>query len=286
MGKIIDSPETLVAYLDIVGYRTAISNSPANKSVYYKAIDEAISGFQAIFTQSNYYDLAVTIKEHISLDVFSDSVIIVFDQYSLLKIKREGSKITPEMLLDIFSYLISFLTHYCLIEIKHLFRGTIVKGQYYHREFDSLKGNNFVFSKALCEAYTNAETIADTPRVLVHDTVLQAIENVSGLICNNATPQNSLLIDVDGLYYLNVYKCFLYNSKAAFSTSKCLACILREGLVANNDPPDYRNRRKWVWFVKYHNEMMNKLSAFSRMFPDLDYRDFETQSDSLIVEVK
>ena len=283
-ANIIDAPEALVAYLDILGYKAAINNQSVDKLIYYKAIDDMVSGLNAIPMYSGFKEI-IKIKNYISVNIFSDSIIFVFDQANFHKFElRSDGIITSAALFNIFAYLISFFVHDCLRQINHLCRGAIVRGQCYRRELENLAGNHFIFSKALCDAHTNAESIADTPRILVHNSVLQAINDVAVLFCRNANPQNSLLIDSDGLYYLNVYKCFLDNPKAAFSTSRCLAEILKQCLKNNNDPPYYRHRRKWNWFIKYHNDMMSKMVSFSKMCPTLGYGDFETNIDSLIVK--
>ena len=117
-----------------------------------------------------------------------------------------------------------------------------------------MKGSTFIFSEALCNAYELEQHVANMPRILVDDTILNSLgEKEIALLCKESNPDRELLRDDDGLYYLNIYTSMV-NNDALAAILQGVASIIRSN-IEKHYPINIR--RKYIWFANYHNAFVN-----------------------------
>ncbi|MFH1422959.1 MAG: hypothetical protein ABIH42_09650 [Planctomycetota bacterium] len=249
----IDSPEALVAYLDILGYSELVK-SEEHANIYYSAIESAISNWQHCLEKKK-FNLGLIVKKHITVHILGDAFVVVLDQHAVLFEEGDNSAVRSHILL-IFLALVSFLVQDCMRQIKHLFRGAIVKGKYYQQKYENLEGSTFIFSEGLCGAHRLEKNIANMPRIIIDKSALGALEKSElGLLCREDWPGRELLRDRDGFHYLNIYTSMVDNT--------ALADILREvvSIISLNlekpFTPDIIG--KYVWFANYHNAFIRHI---------------------------
>jgi len=255
----INSSQALVAYLDILGYSDLVNREYAN--ICYGVIDSSIFRWHN-YLEKHKHNLGQVVRRHINLQVMSDSFVIIFNEEAALS--EEGSESSRQLFLMIFLTLISYLVQDCMRGLKHLFRGAIVRSQYYQQKFANLDNATFVFSKALCEAHKLEKNIASVPRILIDKSVLEGFD--FSLLCKESRPDRELLRDNDGLYHLNLYSS-MFNDTA-------LAPILREvaGIVkkAIENTKDIVILRKYVWFANYHNNLVRGIIDSEAAIPSFE----------------
>ena len=159
--KLLVCSNALICYFDLLGYGAAIYREPTALEAkrIFACIEEGILFFKKLPSLSNYAQIQ-QIDSHLRFDMYSDSFILVFDQWPFLRsIGKTGRQIYA---LNVFGYLISSLVHYFLYSLGFLARGAIVMGQCYHRRLSNSNGS-FIYSKGLCNAYGVAETLARLP---------------------------------------------------------------------------------------------------------------------------
>lgn len=261
MREKVNSTNALVAYLDILGYSQLIK-SGEYANIVYSAIDSSISRWTS-YANRKKYNIGASVREHLGLQIISDSFIVTLDFQKIISESGEDSKVLKNIVLMVFLDLISYLIQDCMREIKLPIRGAIVCGKYYSQEFQSLEKNSFIFSEALVEAYTLAEEMADVPRVLIDKSVLNCMvpTRISGI-----RPDREILCDVDGLHYLNIY--------ASIFTDAALIPILQgiSAVINSNSEKDKNNPkilRKYHWFANFHNKIVNEIITVYRKQADL-----------------
>lgn len=256
MKKEVNSSDCLVAYLDMLGYRDRVMTTDA-ANFLFAPIDSALGRWYNYIEKEWGLVKSGVYKTCVSVEVLSDAFVIVFDRQSLL---GGDYDIEPfrSIILNVFLILISYLVQDCVRGTGLLFRGAIVKGQYYQRQFENLDGGNFIFSRGLIKAYEIAENIADVPRIIVDSSVFEGVD-VDTLSLKKHKPDSALLRDDDGLYSLNIY--------ASLATDYNLAPVILRNVVGilNDKIKQYRENlhilRKYVWFANYHNKIVNCLMA-------------------------
>jgi hypothetical protein len=250
MKDSINSKNVIVAFLDILGYSDLVHQNEASNLIF-GAIDLALDRWQEN-AGKHQHNIGGLVKDNISLDVLSDSFVVVLDQEPILQEYGDTSE-TRCIVLMIFLGLISFLIQDCIREIHYLFRGAIVCGKYYKKEFNNLKGSNFIFSEALCKAHQIERDISSVPRVIVDSSVLSSLKDKDiELLSKNNKPGRELMQDNDGLYYLNIYSSMVnHNSLAAIL--RAIVSIMQPKLRGDLNA---KVLRKYVWFANYHNSFV------------------------------
>ncbi len=272
MTEKINSSKSLVAYLDILGYSDLVNTEYAN--ICYGVIDASLFRWHN-YLETHKHNLGEAVKRHITLQVMSDSFIVVFNEEAALS--EEGSENTRQLFLMIFLTLISYLVQDCMRGLKHLFRGAVVRSQYYQQKFDNLDSGTFIFSKALCEAHKLEKNIASVPRILVDKSVLEDLD--FSLLCKESRPDRELLRDSDGFYCLNLY--------SSMFADIALAPILREvaGIVKKGieNKKDIEILRKYIWFANYHNELVQGIIKSEAAIPSL--KEIKEDRASMLIEI-
>ncbi|MBF0522221.1 MAG: hypothetical protein HQL24_04095 [Candidatus Omnitrophica bacterium] len=255
MKKEVNSSDCLIAYLDMLGYRDRVMTTD-EANFLFAPIDSALKRWRDYIEKSELGKSGV-FRTCVSVEVLSDAFVIVFDRQRFLGGDEERDPLRV-IILNVFLTLISYLLQDCIRGTGLLFRGAVVRGQYYQRQFENLDGGNFIFSRGLIKAYEMAENIADVPRIIVDSSAFEGID-VDTLCLKKHRPDSSLLRDEDGLYSLNIY--------ASVATDYYLApTILRNVVdILNNKVREHKENlhvlRKYAWFANYHNKIVNCLMA-------------------------
>ena len=276
MKEMINSSEALVAYLDMLGYSDLVRKEDG-ANIYYGAIDAAISRWRQ-FLDNHQYNIGDIVKRNISFKVVSDTFVIVLDHQKVLLEADGDSNAIRSIILMIFSVLVSFLVQDCMRATGLLFRGAIVKGQYYYRGFDNLEGSCFIFSRAFCEAAELEKNTASMPRIVFDKSVLEGMD-ISILLFKKHRPDGALLRDKDGLYYLNIY--------ASIFSHIALASILRE--VASILKKNIENVKtskvlcKHIWFANYHNDLVHGIIESGAAVPS--FKEIKENQVSMLIEI-
>ena len=277
MEKRVNDSEALVAYLDLLGYSDLVCKKE-DANIYYDAIKTAISRWHQ-FLNKHEYNIGEVVKSNISLKVVSDTFVIVLNHQKVLSEMNDDSNAMRSIVLMIFSVLVSFLVQDCMRTTELLFRGAIVKGPYYYRDFENLEGSSFIFSKTFCDAVNLEKNIADVPRILFDRSALEEIDDISILLFKKHRPDGVLLRDKDGLYHLNIYAS-IFSHEALVSILKDIVIILEKNIKNNKS---LNILRKYIWFANYHNDLVQGIieskSAFS------DFKEIKDNQPSILIKI-
>jgi hypothetical protein len=276
MDNKINSSEALVAYLDILGYSNLIKNG-GYANIYFAAIDSAIFRWNQ-FLQKHQYNLGDVVRRHVKLQVIGDAFIVVLDQEAIWNEEGDDNGSLKQLILMIFLMLISYLIQDCMRAVKLPFRGVVVKGQYYSHEFEHLPGNMFIFSKGLIDAYRLEKSIADVPRIVIDKSVLDGAN--TSLLCKPGRPDRELLLDNDGLYYLNIYSS-VFTDTALTPILQSVASIVKKNIADNVTKPEIL--RKYIWFANQHNNFVKETIQSNAAIPSFD--DLKKYEREAFIEV-
>ena len=276
MKKTINSVETLVAYLDMLGYSDLVRREGAS-NIYYGAIDAAIVRWRQ-FVDNHQYNIGAVVKSNVTFEVVSDTFVITLDHQKVLSELDGDSSALRGIVLMIFLVLVSFLVQDCMRATGLMFRGAITKGQYYYKEFENLEGSSFIFSKAFIEAANLEKNTANMPRILVDKSVLENMD-VSILLFKKHRPDGALLRDKDGLYHLNIYAS-VFSHTALASILREVAVLIKRGLETINAP---RVVCKYIWFANYHNDLVRGIIDSEAAIPSL--KEIKENQASMLIEI-
>lgn len=254
MKKEVNSSDCLVAYLDMLGYRDRVMTTDA-ANFLFAPIDSALGRWHNYIEKEWGLVKSGVYKTCISIEVLSDAFVIVFDRQRLLN-EYTDIESFRSIILNVFLTLISYLLQDCIRGTGLLFRGSIVRGQYYQRQFENLENGNFIFSRGLIKAYEIAEKIADVPRIIVDSSAFEGVD-ASALLIKKYNPYSALLRDNDGLYILNIYASIVTDRNLASAIFHNVADILNDKIKQHKE--NLHILRKYAWFGNYHNEIVNYL---------------------------
>jgi hypothetical protein len=176
----INSQKTLVAYLDIMGYREIINNySPSEfyntlvtvfKNV--KLFVDAVQPKNIDSTDDVERQYAADLMKTVKFKMLSDAIIIYCDL-------REGDDINEKYYgkaddgyssAYMFLQMISGFVVLFISDTGYLLRGGVCLGKFYTNTFDSFIDSELIFSEALVRGY-ELEQLANHPRILVDETL-------------------------------------------------------------------------------------------------------------------
>lgn len=262
----------IVCFLDILGYQQLVVNHNKNiqmikniEHVFKEALDR-IDKFQ-YRKNENEYSLAIkTVLKHTKFRVISDAILITMSLSNLpLLHKKFNNNENILVYIETFLFIISLFYLDVVSKLSYFFRGGISVGQYYENVLNNAQ-NIFIFSQAMVDAF-NLGKKADSPRVLIGDSVYEYISNVYNGSLPNKLFDTCVYECLDGLRCLDIYHP-LRNDNI---TKKILKNIVKgvNGQVKLNRT-DPKVIRKYCCFVKYHNQ---KLSG-GLNFPELMINHF------------
>lgn len=280
MNEKINSSDALVAYLDILGYSELVRNG-GYANIYYGAIDAALYRWNQ-YLEKHKYNTGKAVKDRITLRVMSDSFIISLDQQAILAELDDDEGALRWNILMIFLILISYLIQDCMRQVKHLFRGAVVKGRHYQQKYDNLKSSDFIFSEALCNAHALEKNIAKTPRVLIDKSILSTLkQDEIDLLCARNRPDRELMRDNDGFYYLNVY--------ASMVSNTALADILREvaSTIRSHLEKQYSSDiiGKYIWYANYHDTFIHHVIASNAPASIPSFNEIKNNQQEMLIGI-
>jgi len=262
----INSKKTLVACLDILGYKEIVENS-APTAVYDKGV--------AIFNDLNTLIIAafpdkVTTQEEqvkqssaeimkaIRYHVLSDTIIVYLD---CNHVEQINSKYSLEVDHD-YSSMVMFLSAVATLNLLfiyhtgYLLRGGICLGEFYRNKFDTnLLNGDLIFSEAFVRSYL-LESNAIYPRVLLDDKLFSIWKDKMDSSVNKDFVRSLVTLDNDGENYIDFYQ-ILYHFDSA-TKRKWLKCISKQIKDMLEEKRDKKAEwRKWHWFKVYHNHKIN-----------------------------
>lgn len=279
MKAFINSANSIVAFLDILGYSDLVCQN-GGSNLTFGAIDSALYRWQE-YVGKHKYNIGSLVKDNVSLDVLSDSFVVVLDQEPILKEYGDESAIRWNILM-IFLGLISFLIQDCVREIHYLFRGAIVCGKYYKKEFENLKGSNFIFSEALCKAHKIEQDISSVPRVIIDNSVLASLSSKEvELLSKESNPDRELIQDNDGLYYVNIYSSMVNHDSFA-AILREIASIMQSKLKGDLN---CKVLRKYVWFANYHNSFVAHVIESNAKKSIPCFGEIKDKKDEMIIAI-
>ncbi len=269
--KIIDSQKTLVAYLDILGYKDIISKeSPKD---FYDSIKNVFEGVRILrdSVQPNKVESNVEREQQCTADllktmgfkILSDAIIMYWDYND---IELVNNKFYEKIDYDYSGTVILFnmISAFVLLftaRTGYLLRGGVCLGKFYTNTFDScLLNGEFIFSEALVRGY-ELEQLANHPRILVDETLYNLWKSkVESVSKHKSATISQVKQDKDGEFYIDNYE--IIRTCTVNVKKEWLANIIKQinhMLVAKKD--DRRVWEKWHWFKEYHNE---KIRSFAQ----------------------
>lgn len=182
----IHTSKYYLLYIDILGMKSKINSN--DSELYLNYINNLYRS--AINTISNLYQEINKIK--IDVKIFSDNMIIAIKQGENEYLGNDPIKHT--LIIEIASFIQVLSLMYSLPT-----RGSIVHDDFYIDE-------NFIYGKALTQAYYLENEIAIYPRIIINDdsvTLFTASQYLKKIIKK----------DTDDVYYINPFECYFNISK-------------------------------------------------------------------------
>lgn len=274
----IDSQKTLVAYLDILGYKDIIrKESPKD---FYDSIKNVFEGVRILrdSVQPNKVESNAEREQQCTADllktikykILSDVIIIYWDYND---IERVNNQYYEEIDHDYSATVLFFdmVSTFVLQFIKvtgFLLRGGVCLGKFHSNTFDScLLNGELIFSEAFVRAY-ELEQSANYPRILVDEPLYDLWKTkVESLSVHKSKTIVQVSRDRDGELYLDIYK-ILNDSPKDFKKGALSPIIKRINDMLASKKNDRRAWNKWHWFKEFHNEKIKSLAQSEHQ--DLD----------------
>ncbi len=199
----------IVAFIDLLGFSSMVQHdceTPSGEQQYIESLYEAHNRTKQL--SKDFKGLQVT--------QFSDSAVLAIP-YS-----EEN-----------FTKLLNIVSDFQFELLKYgiLCRGGISYGKHFGT-------GDFLFSKALIDAYNLESKIASTPRIIVSKELLDLVYPLSEL-----DPKNHLLKENDGLFFVDYFK-----ERNQEESWELLSKTLEQGLSTN---PSIRSKQ--LWLIDYYN---------------------------------
>ncbi len=240
---------SLICYMDILGFSSSIRklNEQEIKKVL-ESLEEVSKFFDVVKPLQQKHmtiesDMNIELLEHMSLDVFNDSILIIGDfPDNSLAGRRWGQEPTQFHFWQLFLFACAYIYFMIFCDLKLVSRGAIVCGTY-----QRARGKNFnaVLSSAIVDAVNLEKKEAVYPRIIMGDSALQKIDTMSEY--GPELKSEYLLEDKDGKKYLDVWK--LTYSK--FSNSGTIILFKAAYDLIGKQPFDEKDRPKYEWLKSY-----------------------------------
>lgn len=264
----INSQKTLVAYLDIMGYREIINNKSPDD--FYDTIVSVFKKYQLLMEnlqpkklksrdeigQQFIVDLIKTMK----FKILSDAIIMYCD---LNDIERLNKKHYAEISryysgTALFFDMIAIFVLIFISNTGYLLRGGVCLGKFYTNTFDSLLDGELIFSEALVKGY-ELEKSANHPRILVDEPLYDIWKSGVESLSLPKITEMQVKQDRDGEPYVDFYE--VLRGYPEGGKKEALAGIIKQiKIMLAKKEDDRRVWEKWHWFKEYHNE---KIKSFA-----------------------
>ncbi|MBN2181908.1 MAG: hypothetical protein JW715_08325 [Sedimentisphaerales bacterium] len=278
--SMINSKKTLLAYLDILGYKEIIENEPPGK--FYKSIVAVFDDLKQLFDGLVPHEISsdsdlekqcnAEIVKAIKFNIISDAIIVSLRYDDINRINQDFyEKIDNDFSgLVLFFYIVSTFVLRFVAQVGFLLRGGICLGEFYHDVFNhSLLTGDFVFSKTLVGAYL-LEQEAKHPRILVDKSLSELWKTKVEEVSKQYLLTKALVVqDMDGEFYIDFYEIMRTNSVEMKKV--WLDDIVKKVATMLIEKSDNKNVwKKWYWFKEYHNQ---KITTFAKE-ENQDLNDF------------
>ena len=274
----INSQKTLIAYLDIMGYREIINNKPPHE--FYCIIDRLFKDMQFIKdslcnNEAKYDSPVITnvklneLFKPLGFKILSDTIIIYYNLDDIEKIDKDyHTKLHDEFHATFIFFLMvgSFVLNFISIT-GYLLRGGICLGKFYTNNFDTgVLNGDFIFSEAFVRGY-ELERMANHPRILVEEHLYNSWKSQIDKVIYRDRFKVRINRDKDGELYLDYYE-FLRTLNVNRKKSVLGEIIKQVNNMLTAKQDNKRVWKKWYWFKEYHNE---KIKSFAQSeHQDLD----------------
>jgi hypothetical protein len=274
-NKMIDSQKTLVAYLDILGYKEIISNeSPKD---FYDSIKNVFEGVRILrdSVQPNKVESNAEREQQCTADslktikykILSDAIIMYCDCNDIERINNQYyEEIDHDYSATVLFFdMVSLFVLQFIVGTGYLLRGGICLGEFYTNTFDSLLDGELIFSEAFVKAY-ELEQSANHPRILVDEPLYDLWKTkVEKLSVHKSKTIAKVKRDKDGELYVDIYE-ILRNAPKDLKKEELSHIIKQINNMLESKKNDRRAWNKWYWFKEYHNEKI-------RYFAELENQD-------------
>lgn len=267
----INSQRTLVAYLDILGYREIIENETPEE--FYESIARTFNDMQVLIDSLSTNEIQsnappttnqsiAELVETMGFKILSDTIIIYWDLDDMERINKQYyEKINNEFIgTTLFFTMVSSFILLFIARTGYLLRGGVCLGKFYTNTFDSLLDGELIFSEALVRGY-ELEKSGNHPRILVDETLYNLWKSkVESVSKHKSATISQVKQDKDGEFYIDIYE--IIRTCTVDVKKEWLVDIIKQinnMLVAKKD--DKRVWKKWYWFKEYHNE---KIKSFAK----------------------
>ena len=228
--------ERIIAFVDILGFKTLVEESVTNKYEFQKILDSLNIFRELKKEKENQYYI-----EDAKVTTFSDSLVISYPM-------EDGNvEALYSILLDLIGLQLDLLDDNVII------RGGIAIGNLRHTQSE-------IFGPAMNEAYRLESKIAKYPRIVIcKETVENYLKKTTSEEQNKDKLDKLLKWDnSDGIYYLD----YLGNSElfCAFGDYNLMldkiASIIRHGKQTG----DEKTRGKYLWLERYFREVLDEMN--------------------------
>jgi len=267
----INSQKTLVAYLDILGYKEIIRNkSPED---FYNDIENVFRFVQQLIdkpvsvqTKSNVPtegQVTNVFLKILKFELLSDNIIIYCDLADTKHINNKYYNATDQELtiVALFFEIVSLFVVYFIARTGYLLKGGVCKGKFYSNTFDSsLLDGKLIFSKALLRGYELEQLdIHPRIRILVDESLANLWKTTPNSLHNHKLIKGKLQKDEHGEMYIDYYETLRTYTEVT-KNKFILKIIERINDMLVKKDVKMRAREKWHWFKEYHNE---KIKSFA-----------------------
>lgn len=267
----INSKKTLLAYLDILGYKEIIDNEPPEQ--FYKSIINVVEDLKKLF-DALYPEKIISnidrekqcnaeIVKAIKFSILSDGIIIYLHYDDIRRINQCFYEVIDDDYSGIvlFFHIVSTFVLRFIYNVGFLLRGGICLGEFYSNTFgDCLLSGDLIFSKAFVRGYL-LEQAAIHPRILVDESLYALWKTkVEAVSKQKLLAKAQVVQDRDGEFYIDFYeilRTYPADGKKAWldHIKEKITTILIDKKVAKNA------WKKWHWFKEYHNQ---KITTFAK----------------------
>ncbi|MEI2675485.1 MAG: hypothetical protein V9F05_15720 [Chitinophagaceae bacterium] len=226
------TPNTTLAFIDILGFKSMLSNKPLPEIV------DTINSILHFDNSADYKKMLPTLNTKL----ISDSFIV----YAQL---RDANHVTA-----FYVYLLSVIANVHKLG-KVMTRGYVSNGEHYFND-------EMWISPVFLEAYLGEQYTAIYPRVVIGELAIVHANNLS----NNFISPGFFSKDTDGQWFMNYMQCIGNNYKP--NVTNIIADInskgLEPGLFSHKDAIlfgftyEKKHFKKYNWLANYHNDYINK----------------------------
>lgn len=265
------SEKTLLAYLDILGYKEIIDNELPEE--FYKSILAVFEDLKKLFDglcpDEIISDLDrekrcnAEIVKAIKFSIVSDAIIIYLHYEDVKRINQRFYEVIDDDFSGtvLFFHIVSTFVLRFMYSVGFLLRGGVCLGEFYSNTFNNCTLNgDLIFSKAFVRSYL-LEQAAIHPRILVDESLYELwktkVETVSK---QKLLARKIITQDRDGEFYIDFYenlRKYPIDMKKAWLDS-----IMQRIATVLTEKKDIRKVwKKWHWFKEYHNQ---KITTFAK----------------------